>query len=130
MLGGAYPGDSFANALFVNPGFENHWLKVSLRGSHSNRFGIGARIKVQIQENGTRRDIFKWMNSGGSFGSNPLRKEIGLGKATKIERLEVYWPTSDRTQVYENIPLDSWIELNEDDLKVQVKSLPTVPITE
>lgn len=121
VLGGAYAGDAFANALFVNPGFGNHWLKVTLRGTQSNRSGIGARLHVRIDEDGQSRDIYKWVNSGGSFGANPLRKEIGLGKASKIELLEVYWPTSDRTQTYREIPLDSWIELNEQDNSVKVK---------
>ncbi|MEO8270542.1 MAG: VCBS repeat-containing protein, partial [Aureliella sp.] len=52
VLGGAYNGDSFANALFINPGFENRWLKVELVGKQSNRGGIGARVKVEIEEAG------------------------------------------------------------------------------
>ncbi len=112
-LGGAYAGDAFANALFVNPGFENHWLKVALVGRKSNRSGIGARIKLEIEEAGQRRSIYKWVNSGGSFGANPLRKEIGLGKADRILTLEVFWPTTQLTQTFKDIELDSCIRIDE-----------------
>ncbi|MEC9004476.1 MAG: ASPIC/UnbV domain-containing protein, partial [Planctomycetota bacterium] len=54
-----------------------------------------------------------WVNSGGSFGGNPLRQHVGLGKATRILKLEVYWPTSDQTQVFREIPLDQFIEITE-----------------
>jgi len=112
-LGGAYPGDAFWNALFENPGFGNHWIKIRLVGRQSNRWGVGARIRADIDDAGTRRSVFKWVNSGGSFGCNPLRQEIGIGSATTIARLEVFWPTSGRTQVLRNVPADRLIEITE-----------------
>ena len=46
-MGGAYPGDSYANSLYLNPGQNNnHWIKISLEGTASNRAAIGAKIKV------------------------------------------------------------------------------------
>lgn len=118
-LGGAYAGDAFANALFVNPGFDNRWIKVSLVGRKSNRSGIGARIKLEIEEDGQRRFIYKWVSSGGSFGANPLRKEIGLGKAERIVTLEVFWPTSQLTQTFHDINLDSYVSIDELGLEPQ-----------
>ncbi len=112
-LGGAYKGDAFANAFFENPGFQNHWLAVKLVGKQSNRSGIGARLHVVIEEEGQERSIYRWVNSGGSFGGNPLRQHVGLGKATRILKLEVYWPTSDQTQVFREIPRDQFIEITE-----------------
>ena len=53
------------------------------------------------------------MNSGGSFGANPLSQSIGLGKATKIDRLEIYWPKSDQTQIFTDVPLDTSLEITE-----------------
>jgi hypothetical protein len=112
-LGGAYPGDAFRNALFENPGFDNHWLKIKLRGKQTNRSAIGARIKIEIDEDGSARTIYQWVNSGGSFGCNPLRQEIGLGKAERIPSLEIYWPTSDTTQRFENVAADQFLEITE-----------------
>ena len=44
--------------------------------------------------------------SGGSFGSSPLTQEIGLGRATAIERVEVWWPTTGLTNRYSHLDLD------------------------
>ena len=112
-LGGAFAGDAFGNALFENPGFGNHWITVKLLGKRSNRMGVGARIRIEIQEAGTRRSVYKWVNSGGSFGANPLRQEIGLGQANSIELLEVFWPTSGQIQRFRDVALDQFIEITE-----------------
>ena len=53
------------------------------------------------------------MNSGGSFGCNPLRQNIGLGKAERIESIEIYWPTSDLTQTFRDVDMDQTIEVIE-----------------
>ena len=41
-----------------------------------------------------RRSIHREVGSGGSFGNNPSRLEIGLGKVDKIEAVRVFWPVS------------------------------------
>jgi hypothetical protein len=53
------------------------------------------------------------VNSGGSFGANPLRQTIGLGRAERIEALQIDWPTSGRTQVFRDVPLDSRLRVLE-----------------
>jgi hypothetical protein len=112
-MGGAYLGDKFGNALYRNPGFGNRWIAIQLVGTQSNRSGIGARIHVVISAGAETRSIYKHVNSGGSFGANPLRQYIGLGNADKIERLEIYWPTSDTTQIFHNVPMDRFIRIQE-----------------
>jgi hypothetical protein len=102
-IGGAYEGDSYYNALFENPGHGNAWLKLKLAGVKSNRSAIGARIKVTAEGSEGRRTIYKTVNSGGSFGGSPLRQEIGLGKATAIAEVEVWWPASGTKQVFKNL---------------------------
>src|ERR1051325_6523812 len=49
-LGGAATGDKYNKALFANPGQGNNWLGVKLVGVKTNRAGIGARIKVVVEE--------------------------------------------------------------------------------
>lgn len=113
-MGGAFPVDGFANALFENPGFGNHWLKICLIGRQSNRSAVGARIKAVIDDGGQRRSVYKWVGSGGSFGSNPVsRQEIGLGQANSIEELEIFWPTTNRTQVFKNVEVNQLVEIVE-----------------
>lgn len=57
--------------------------------------------------------MYKWVNSGGSFGANPLRQQIGLGKARRITRLEIYWPTSDTIQEFFDVAVNQTIEIVE-----------------
>ncbi len=113
-LGGAYAGDVYANALFENPGFENNWLVVRLVGVESSACAIGSRIRAVISENGNRRSVYRWVNSGGSFGANPLRQHIGLGRAARVDRLEIYWPASDRTQVFRDVGVNQFVVVRED----------------
>ena len=103
QLGGAYAGDRFNDALFENPGFGNNSVTIKCEGTQTNRCAIGVRIKLHVNDGGTERDIYHHVTSGGSFGANPFRQVIGIGAAESIDRLEIYWPTSDTTQVFEDV---------------------------
>ncbi|MDH3216505.1 MAG: CRTAC1 family protein [Candidatus Krumholzibacteria bacterium] len=113
QMGGAYIGDRFRDAVFENPGFGNRQVTVHCIGTRSNRSAIGARIRVDAEGPGGRRTVYRHVNTGGSFGANPLRKTIGLGKAERILAVEVYWPTSGITQRTENVPLDALVRVTE-----------------
>jgi hypothetical protein len=112
-IGGAYEGDFYRNALFENPGHGNHWLKLKLVGVKSNRAAIGARIKLNVITDQGKRTIFKTVNSGGSFGANPLRQELGLGQAKAISEVEIFWPTSRTTQKLGGLSMDSCYTITE-----------------
>ncbi len=127
-MGGAYPGDAYRCVLFRNPGNTNHWLKVQLLGDTSNHFGVGARIRVDLARGESRRSIYRTVTTGGSFGCNPMRQELGLGSAERIERLEVWWPASDLRQVYEDIEMNTSIVLREGVSGVEVKPVRTLPL--
>jgi hypothetical protein len=102
--GGAYVGDAYYNAFYVNPGQnDNNWISVQLRGVQSNRSAIGAHLAVTFTEEGRQRTVYKDVNSGGSFGCSPLRQEIGIGKAQGIDELIVKWPTTGKVQVFKHL---------------------------
>jgi hypothetical protein len=105
-MGGAYLADKAYSALYENPGNANHWLQLQLEGVRSNRSAIGARIKVAIETPGGSRVIYRTVGSGGSFGASPLRQEIGLGDALRIDSVEVFWPATGQTQVLSGLSLD------------------------
>ena len=113
QMGGAFPGDGYYDALYENPGFGNHWISIQLVGVRSNRSAIGARIRIEVQDVGRKRVFYRHVNSGGSFGGNPLRQTIGLGGATRIDVLEVHWPTSDTTQTFLSVAVDRGIRIVE-----------------
>ncbi len=113
QMGGFFGGDRSHSVLYENPGFGNHFLKVEVFGRDSNRSGIGARLRVRILEDGGSRDIYKHVNSGATFGGNPFQQILGLGKAERIEVLEVIWPRSGTRQEYRQVPLDSSVQVLE-----------------
>ena len=125
QLGGFYPGDRFANALFLNHGHGNHHLTVRLVGKKSNTHGFGARIKVVVRTPQGRREIHRAVGSVSSFGGSPFRQEIGLGDATAIERLEVFWPASGIRQTLVDVPLDSMIRVTEGEDGYEALNAPT-----
>jgi ASPIC and UnbV/FG-GAP-like repeat len=110
--GGAVNGDRYHDVLFQNPGQGNHWLTVKLVGKKTNRAAIGARIKV-VTAGEAPLEIHRHVSSGSSFGANPLEQTIGLAKATRVDRLEIHWPTSGTTQVFRDVAADQSIEVTE-----------------
>ncbi len=112
QMGGFLPADPFHNALFENPGFGNHWITLELEGTKSNRSAIGARIRLEVEEQESRRSIYRWVNSGGTFGANPFRQEIGVGKAKRIARIQIDWP-SGASQEFHELAVDQFIRVRE-----------------
>ena len=111
-MGGAIDGDRYHNVLFQNPGQGNHWLTVRLVGRKTNRAAIGARIKL-VTDGKEPLTAHRHVSSGSSFGANPLEQTIGLGKANRVDVLEVHWPSSKTTQVFHDIAADQGIEITE-----------------
>ena len=99
QMGGAFAGDKFGNVVFDNPGFGNNWIVLKLVGVTSNRSAIGARIEIQVGDGPTAKSIFRTVNSGGSFGANPLRQTIGIGDNGFIRRIKIRWPATQEIQV-------------------------------
>jgi hypothetical protein len=128
VIGGAYTGDNYRNALFLNPGHSNHWVGLKLVGTRSNRAAIGARIKVVAQTASGTRDIYKTVNSGGSFGSSPLRQQIGLEKASSIERVEIYWPVTGQTQIIRGLEPDRFYLIREDATQAVALRIPAIAL--
>jgi FG-GAP-like repeat/ASPIC and UnbV len=122
--GGAYPGDAYYNSLYVNPGQENNnWVSILLEGSTSNRSAIGAHIAINFTEAGKKRTVYRDVNSGGSFGCSPFRKEIGIGKATMIDELIIKWPTSGTVQVFKNIKPCQFLRIKENSDQIEKMDL-------
>ena len=67
----------------------NHWLKIRLEGTKSNRSAIGARVLVRY---GGKVQVQEQMSGTGYICSNDPRLHFGLGAAT-IADIEVHWPS-------------------------------------
>ena len=67
----------------------NNWIGFKLEGVNCNRDAIGAKIYWTAA--GEKR--FRLKNNGGSYlSSHDPREVLGVGKADKIELLEIHWP--------------------------------------
>lgn len=107
VMGGALPGDTYQAVLYHNPGHPgNHWVTLELEGVQTNRAAFGARISVFVQNGKSKRRIYRTVGYGSSFGGNPIRQHIGLGPATEIDAIEVYWPVSTTTQRFTRVAVD------------------------
>jgi hypothetical protein len=88
----------------------NHWLTVSLRGTRSNRQGIGAIVSV-VDEHGRARSGICSTASSYQSGSDP-RVHFGLADARMLRRVEVRWP-SGALQVLNGVAADRVLEIVE-----------------
>jgi enediyne biosynthesis protein E4 len=71
-------------------GNQNHWLRLKLVGTKSNRDAIGALVTVTSGKLKQQR----YVRSGGSFLSESERVlTFGLGNATTIDSVEIHWPS-------------------------------------
>ncbi|WP_415329300.1 FG-GAP-like repeat-containing protein [Chryseobacterium sp. MMS23-Vi53] len=76
--------------IMMNAGNTNKWLKVTLKGTQSNRNGIGARVEIYGAWGKQIRDI----QSGTGFGNmSTLNAHFGIGQATAITKVVVKWPS-------------------------------------
>ncbi len=125
-MGGAFPGDAYQNSFFLNPGQgTNNWICMKLEGTTSNRAAIGTRVKLTFRENGVQRSVYRDVNSGGSFGSSPLRREIGIGQATSIDEIEIQWHGGKQVQVFKDVKPNQFIRIVEGSDKIEPLNLKT-----
>ncbi len=88
----------------------NRWLTVSLRGTRSNRDGIGAIVTVVDDQGRTQSGVCSTASSYQS--ANDRRVHFGLGGASGVQRVEVRWP-SGTVQVLRGIAADRILEIVE-----------------
>ena len=64
-------------------------IEIRVVGTRSNRDGLGARLTITAGGRTQVREI----KSGSSYlGQNDLRAHVGLGEATRVDRIDVRWP--------------------------------------
>lgn len=94
--------------VFRNRGGKAHWLTITLRGTRSNRDGLGAVVKVNGQT--------QYAQSSGSYQSaSDKRVHFGLAGASKAD-VEIDWPSGIR-QVLRDVPVDRFMTIIEQEQK-------------
>lgn len=102
--------DAGPTILRNDVGNAHHWLTVSLRGTRSNRDGIGAIVSVVDEDGRTRSGI---CSTASSYQSGSDRRvHFGLAGARMLRRVEVRWPGG-ALQVLTDIAADRILEIVE-----------------
>ena len=103
------PSDNGRYQLFRNVGNGNHWIKIDLEGTASNRDGIGAIVRVTA---GGVTQIR--VRDGGVHerGQNHSRLHFGLAKHTQVDKITVQWP-SGVVQELPGVKVDQTLRIKE-----------------
>lgn len=88
----------------------DNWIKVNLKGTKSNRQGIGALVRVSA---GGRNYLQAYGSQGSYLSQHATPLHFGLGKAASVDRIEVIWPSSRRQNVT-NLKARQTLHLRED----------------
>ncbi len=105
---------------------KNNWLKVRTIGTKSNRSGIGARLRCVTHMEGETKphsQIDEVRSGGGYYSQNDLRVHFGIGKAEKVDLLEIRWPGGS-VEKLENIKPNQVIYVKEGDGIVKTMQFP------
>lgn len=97
---GDYNNDGFSDILVHTQGANfkiltnepnvHNWIKVSLTGTASNTFGVGATIRLYGEDQFQRRDV----HAGEDYmAQDSYTEQFGLGALTQIDSLVVTWPS-------------------------------------
>jgi hypothetical protein len=116
VVGGAVEGDRFRNVLFENSSVTgNHWIKLKLEGVSANRSAIGAKVRIKVKmADGSFQNFFHIVSTGGSFGSQSLVVDAGLGNAVSIEETEIQWPNAKQTkEIITGLSIDTEVKIKE-----------------
>ncbi|OGS12341.1 MAG: hypothetical protein A2234_07695 [Elusimicrobia bacterium RIFOXYA2_FULL_58_8] len=109
-------GDFPAGALFKNETVnKNNWLAVILEGKGTggaNKNAIGARVTLKT---GKTRQVREVLSGTGNAGqANSLTLHFGLGRAKKIDALEVRWgDKAGSVSVFKNVPVNTYIKIGQ-----------------
>jgi len=90
--------------VLMNRGGDRRWLTISLRGTRSNRDGLGARVRVNGQT--------RFATTAGSYlSANDKRLHFGLGDS-EIATVDVAWP-SGAHQMLKDVRANQFLEIRE-----------------
>jgi len=98
---GDYDNDGNVDAFVVNLGARGtlvhnvstntgHWIAVKLKGTKSNRDGIGAKVEVFA---GGKRWLAERVAGTGYLSQDEDRMHFGLGAAALVDKIVVHWPS-------------------------------------
>lgn len=86
----------------------NHWIKVKLTGTRSNRSAIGARVTVKYGDKLQTKEV---LGQSSYLSVNDRRLHFGLGSVAKVD-LHVRWPLG-TNESFRNLAVDRLVHITE-----------------
>ena len=108
--------DETPSILRNDGGNTRSWLTIQLRGTKSNRMGLGARVTATT---GDLRQIAEATTAGSIYSASDSRVHFGLGSAAQAD-LEIRWP-SGKVQTLRAVPARQIVVVDEDQGLVPAK---------
>ncbi len=87
----------------------NHWIQIQLRGTKSNRDGVGARVTVTAGDLNQIDEVHSGRSYQSDFGK---RLHFGLGQRRAVEQVRVNW-MGGATDIVRNVGVDRLITIVE-----------------
>lgn len=102
------------------PPASGHWVQLRLEGTKSNRSAIGAIVRVEAAGQSQTKPV---LSQASYVSQNDLRLHFGLGRATRVDRIIVRWP-SGLVEEFPSTPADAFWLLVEGSGKPKSLSAP------
>ena len=101
--------DERPQLLRNDDGNRKSWVKIQIRGTTSNRAGIGARVEVVTGEVSQMAEV---KSGSGYLCQNALTLHFGLGQRTVVDKIVATFP-SGRVYKVEAVPVNQVIKIAE-----------------
>ncbi|MEX0289521.1 MAG: CRTAC1 family protein [Flavobacteriaceae bacterium] len=103
------------NRFYENKTAGKNWIMLRLKGSTSNRFGIGAKVTLQASNRGGSRTMYRWMYPITGYASqDDYELHFGLGNYDTIDSLVIDWP-SHHKDIHTKVPINTHFLASEND---------------
>lgn len=106
-----------------NDSHTGHRVIFALRGTRSNRFGVGATVRIETDSGPQVRQL---VLARGLLSSSEPILHFGLGEDTRLKRVTVEWP-SGQTQTFTDLAVDRKFTLTEPSAAVALPMGAKVP---
>lgn len=104
-------GVTLRRRVYENRTAGGNWLRLSLRGPPGNAQAIGARVVVRTTAG--RQAGWVGQSEGSRFSSGHYELYFGLGRATEVQTVRVWWPDGTKSAV-ENVAANRRLEIEYD----------------
>ncbi len=113
--------NDYANLLRNETVNNNHWLTIKLKGTKSNRDGMGARVRVLAEDLQQIREVG---SGSGYLSQSDIRLHFGLGKYARVDLIEIRWPGGG-IQKFTNIETNRFVTIIEGENKFHTRKFET-----